>query len=154
MTFFLFSLFNIIISGVATILSSLSFNGKLVEKNIWGAHFNVTTDIVSAFGAGVGFGLAAKETHWTTRHTIRGGSTANRALWIRDCRTFLISILVLVLSLLGFLSSLSSIYSLSETKFSKIDGWYVGLICWIVGSFLFVIGEFDYIGEMFHGVHY
>lgn len=93
-----------------------------------------------------------KETHWATRHTIHGGSTENRALWIRDCRAFLISILVLVLSLLGFLSSLPSIYTLSQTNFSKIDGWYVGLVCWIVGSFLFVIGEFDYMGEMFHRV--
>jgi hypothetical protein len=150
--FFVFSVFNITISGIATILSIVSFDGKPVEKNIWGAHFNITTDIVSAIGALVGFGLVAKETHWTTRYTIRGGSTENRALWISDCRIFIISILVLVLSLLGFLSSLSSIYNLSKTDFSKIGGWYVGFVCWIVGSFLFIIGEFDYIGDMFHGV--
>lgn len=150
--FFVFSLSNIVISGIATILSTLSFDGNLVRKNIWGAHFNVTTDIVSAFGAVVGFSLVARETRWTTRHTNRGGSTEHRALWIRDCRAFLVSILILVLSVLGFLSSLSSIYSLSKTNFGKIDGWYVGLVCWIVGSFLFIIGEFDYIGDMIRRV--
>ena len=120
-----------------------------MEKNIWGAHFNVTTDIVSVFGAMVGFIIVGKETRWTTRHTIREGGTEDRNLWIRDCRTFLYSILVLVLSLLGILSSLASTYHLSQTKFNKIDGWYVGLVCWIVGNFLFMIGEFDYMGDMF-----
>lgn len=151
--FFIVSIINIVLSGIATILSDLSFDGDLTAQAIWGQHFNIGTDLVTLVGSIVQFCLVGKKTEWTRRHSIDRGRSQNRALWFHDCRAFILSILVLSLSILGILSSIASTYTPSETHFAKIGGWYVGMIAWIVGSFLFVVSEFELIYDMWRAFY-
>lgn len=92
------------------------------------------TDIISGCGALAGFVVVGSKSKWTRRHA----GDAVKSLWYRDLREFLYSILILLLCVLGFLSSLASIYSLIDSKFSEIGGWYVGCLCWIMGRSYFL----------------
>jgi hypothetical protein len=149
--FFMFSVINIIISGVATILSALPFDGNISAKVIWGEHFNVGSDVVTVMASIINVWAIGVETKWTRRHTAGAGGTADAARRLKDCRSLLLSVLVLVLAALGLLSSIASLYNASDTNFAKLGGWYVGMIFWITGSFLFVLGECEYIRDMCHG---
>jgi hypothetical protein len=142
--FLVSSVFAIILSGIATVFSAFKFGGNTPVKNIWGAHFNVGTDINLGCGAFTGFIVVGNKSNWTMRYA----DDNVRSLWYRDLRHFLYLILILLLCVLGFLSSLASIYNFSGTKFSEISGWYIGFVCWIMSSFIFFVGELEFIIDL------
>jgi len=137
-----------IISGVATILSALSFDGDITAKVTWGEHFNVGTDVITVLESITNVWAIGVGTKWTRRHTAGAGGTADAALRLKDYRSLFLSVFALVFAVLGFMSSIASLYDVSDTNFAKIGGWYVGMIFLIAGSFLFVLGECEYIRDM------
>ena len=65
--FVLFSIFTRLLGLVATVLSALTFDGNLTLKNVWGAHFNVGSDVVQLAGAGVGVVCVCRKNGFTIR---------------------------------------------------------------------------------------
>lgn len=127
--FFIVFVVDIVLSCIANILFDLSFVNNLTAPVIWGQHLNIGTDVVTLFGVIIQFSLIAKKTHWTRGHSVRGGGTPNRALWVNDCRTFILSILILSLPYFGHLSSIATIFTSSLTAFAKFGGRYIGKVC-------------------------
>jgi hypothetical protein len=93
--FFIVSIVDVVLSCIANIRSNLSFVDDLTTPVIWGQRLNIDADVVALFGVMTQFSLIAKKTHWTRRYSVRGGGTPNRALWVNDCHTFILSILIL-----------------------------------------------------------
>jgi hypothetical protein len=78
MVFFIVSIVNIILSGIVTVLSGLSFDGDLTAQVIWGQHFNIGTDVVTLFRAILRFSLVGTKTRWTMRYSVRRSGTPDR----------------------------------------------------------------------------
>jgi hypothetical protein len=123
-----------VIGLIATILSALSYAGDPTIKNIWGAHFNMCSDTLTAFGAIAILFVFIKETPWSR--------------WTeKEATLFLMAILGSVLAALGFLSAICSITKYKDSFGKDFGDWWVGFIFWITGVLVFFIGEIAY-GEV------
>lgn len=99
-----------------------------------GAHFNVCSDKLTAFGAIAILFVFIKETPWSR--------------WTeKEATLFLMAILGFVLAALGFLSAISSITKYKDSFGNDFGDWWVGFIFWITGVLVFFIGEIAY-GEV------
>jgi hypothetical protein len=104
-------------SSLATWCSDRTF-GDPVKQNLWGAHLNLGTDIVTVVS-----------------------SIASLFYVKLPCCYFPSAISVLV-AILGLFSSVASLDGVRETGFGKtLEGWVVGAVCLAVGGILFIAQE-------------
>ena len=145
--FFIFSIIIIALSGIATVLSSLSFDDNLMAKILWHQHFKIGTDIIMLSAALIRLVFAGKKIKSIKRYRFNGDDI-DKELSHDDLREFLVSIAILLIAILVIISTIGGILMPSEIYSTGIGSWYVGMIGWILWSLTFVFCEIEYIIDM------
>jgi len=126
MMYILMSSISIVLSFVASVLSSQHFSDPLLTV-IWSRHFNLATDIITILGC-----LAAVRAFW------KGGSITmdgSQDMWKGSAFVGF----PIAAAITGLVSS-----ALSCVPFSILfTHWWVGLLCWFVGLGFFFVEEVD-----------